>query len=142
MYVSAAAAPAHHHPSYQPLSPAHPSHPLQPPHPPHHPPHGGHPAHVLPPEEHAQLIQPVQPVEHKVIGGDRDEHGCIPSAGYQWCDTLNKCVRPWETPCPTPEKEISMDDVLKWAVLIGIVVLLYYSLRNKGRGGASPQMMY
>jgi hypothetical protein len=21
------------------------------------------------------------------------------SAGYQWCETLNKCVRSWETPC-------------------------------------------
>ena len=31
-----------------------------------------------------------------VVGGDRDEHGCIPSAGYQWCERLGKCVRPWE----------------------------------------------
>jgi len=33
------------------------------------------------------------------LGGDRDSYGCIMSAGYQWCETLNKCVRSWETPC-------------------------------------------
>lgn len=32
--------------------------------------------------------------------GDRDEHGCIPSAGYVWCESLGKCIRPWETECP------------------------------------------
>jgi len=31
-----------------------------------------------------------------VVGGDRDVHGCIPSAGYQWCEKLGECVRPWE----------------------------------------------
>jgi len=29
-------------------------------------------------------------------GADRDEHGCIPSAGYSWCAKEGKCVRPWE----------------------------------------------
>jgi hypothetical protein len=32
----------------------------------------------------------------KLVGGDRDEHGCIGSAGYQWCAKLDRCVRPWE----------------------------------------------
>jgi hypothetical protein len=31
-----------------------------------------------------------------VVGGDRDEHGCIPSAGYQWCANVSACARPWE----------------------------------------------
>jgi hypothetical protein len=30
------------------------------------------------------------------VGGDRDAHGCIPSAGYSWCAHENMCVRPWE----------------------------------------------
>lgn len=30
------------------------------------------------------------------IGGDKDEHGCIPSAGYQWDEEKQICVRPWE----------------------------------------------
>jgi len=29
-------------------------------------------------------------------GADRDEHGCISSAGYSWCAKEGKCVRPWE----------------------------------------------
>ena len=32
----------------------------------------------------------------KPVGADRDEHGCIASAGYQWCAKLEQCVRPWE----------------------------------------------
>mmetsp|Transcript_139012 Transcript_139012/g.337671 ORF Transcript_139012/g.337671 Transcript_139012/m.337671 type:complete len:320 (-) Transcript_139012:252-1211(-) len=31
-----------------------------------------------------------------VVGGDRDEHGCIPSAGYSWCEATSECIRPWE----------------------------------------------
>eukprot|EP00928_Gymnodinium_smaydae_P066474 TRINITY_DN49485_c0_g1_i1.p1 TRINITY_DN49485_c0_g1~~TRINITY_DN49485_c0_g1_i1.p1 ORF type:complete len:429 (+),score=55.02 TRINITY_DN49485_c0_g1_i1:34-1287(+) len=31
-----------------------------------------------------------------LLGGDRDEHGCIPSAGYVWCRSRDACVRPWE----------------------------------------------
>lgn len=33
------------------------------------------------------------------IGGDIDQFGCRPAAGYSWCPTLNRCVRPWEEPC-------------------------------------------
>ena len=37
-------------------------------------------------------------VDHKkpLVGGDRDVHGCIGSAGYQWCAKENQCKRPWE----------------------------------------------
>ncbi|AKC86669.1 hypothetical protein [Pseudoxanthomonas suwonensis] len=31
-----------------------------------------------------------------LVGGDRDEHGCIPSAGYRWCERTGQCERPWE----------------------------------------------
>jgi hypothetical protein len=29
-------------------------------------------------------------------GSDRDEHGCIPSAGYRWSVVRNDCIRIWE----------------------------------------------
>lgn|SRR3990167_788383 len=32
----------------------------------------------------------------KPLGSDRDEHGCIRTAGYIWCEVLRTCVRPWE----------------------------------------------
>lgn len=35
----------------------------------------------------------------KLIGGDRDKHGCIGSAGYSWCDEKQKCIRVWEEEC-------------------------------------------
>ncbi len=35
----------------------------------------------------------------KPIGGERDEHGCLPTAGYTWCEAKQKCLREWEEPC-------------------------------------------
>jgi len=37
--------------------------------------------------------------EKKLLGGDRDEYGCIGSAGYSWCEKKKKCLRPWEEKC-------------------------------------------
>jgi len=33
------------------------------------------------------------------VGGDKDSHGCIGSAGYTWCAQRGKCIRVWEEPC-------------------------------------------
>ncbi|MEK7498549.1 MAG: hypothetical protein AAB611_01665 [Patescibacteria group bacterium] len=33
------------------------------------------------------------------IVGAPDEYGCIPGAGYSWCETKKKCLRPWEEAC-------------------------------------------
>lgn len=35
----------------------------------------------------------------KIIGGERDEHGCLGPAGYQWCPSSGKCQRMWEEYC-------------------------------------------
>jgi len=37
--------------------------------------------------------------KQNLFGGDRDEHGCIGSAGYSWCSVKNKCLRIWEETC-------------------------------------------
>ena len=34
-----------------------------------------------------------------LIGGDKDSHGCLASAGYTWCQIKNKCLRTWEEAC-------------------------------------------
>jgi hypothetical protein len=39
------------------------------------------------------------PKEQQLLGGDKDEHGCIGSAGYAWCETKQKCLREWEEKC-------------------------------------------
>jgi hypothetical protein len=35
----------------------------------------------------------------QLVGNDTDPHGCIPSAGYTWCDAKQKCIWPWEENC-------------------------------------------
>ena len=37
-----------------------------------------------------------EPVEKNKVGSDRDEYGCIASAGYAWCARINSCERPWD----------------------------------------------
>jgi len=44
----------------------------------------------VPDETKASMQQP------SAVGSDRDEHGCIASAGYRWCEAEKECVRPWE----------------------------------------------
>ena len=34
--------------------------------------------------------------EESIVGSDRDEFGCIGTAGYSWCERTNQCERPWE----------------------------------------------
>lgn len=34
--------------------------------------------------------------KNQMVGNDRDEHGCIGSAGYQWSAVLNNCIRIFE----------------------------------------------
>ena len=36
--------------------------------------------------------------------GETDEYGCIPSAGYTWCPSIQECIRVWETPCQEYEQ--------------------------------------
>lgn len=35
----------------------------------------------------------------KLIGGDKDSHGCLTGAGYSWCEEKQKCLRIWEETC-------------------------------------------
>jgi hypothetical protein len=48
----------------------------------------------------------------QIVGGDRDEHGCIGSAGYSWCASSAKCLRPWEEQCPTSTAAASGTTIL------------------------------
>ena len=41
--------------------------------------------------------------EEKIIGGQRDKHGCLGPAGYTWCESKQKCLREWEEPCEQEE---------------------------------------
>lgn len=37
--------------------------------------------------------------EVRLIGGDKDEGGCLAGAGYSWCEAKDKCLRVWEEGC-------------------------------------------
>lgn len=54
-------------------------------------------------------------VNENAVGGDLDEHGCKPLAGYTWCETKQKCLRVWEEPC---EQDYSQEEVMIKAVLV------------------------
>lgn len=41
--------------------------------------------------------------KQQIVGGDKDIHGCISSAGYSWCEAKQKCIRPFEENCTAPE---------------------------------------
>ena len=48
------------------------------------------------------------PPAEEPVGSDKDEHGCIGSAGYTWCEVKQKCVREWEEPCV--EGSLTLDE--------------------------------
>jgi hypothetical protein len=35
----------------------------------------------------------------ELIGGQKDERGCLIPAGYSWCEAKQKCLRTWEENC-------------------------------------------
>jgi len=41
----------------------------------------------------------------QLIGGQKDEHGCLIAAGYSWCQAKQKCLRIWEEPCANVQDE-------------------------------------
>ncbi|KKT90976.1 MAG: hypothetical protein UW92_C0021G0024 [Candidatus Jorgensenbacteria bacterium GW2011_GWA2_45_13] len=44
-----------------------------------------------------------------LVGGDRDAHGCISSAGYSWCEVKQKCFRLWEEQCGPNELDYAFN---------------------------------
>jgi hypothetical protein len=43
-----------------------------------------------------ELKEKIVDIKTETVGSDRDEHGCIPSAGYTWSVLKKKCVRTFE----------------------------------------------
>jgi hypothetical protein len=53
-----------------------------------------------------------------LVGNDKDDYGCIPSAGYSWCESKEKCLRIWEEDCPL---ELQEEDSIKAPVEVVVV---------------------
>ncbi len=58
------------------------------------------------------------PKNNNLVGDDKDEHGCLASAGYSWCPTNNKCQRMWEEYCEDFKEQyrgVVQDDLIRLA---------------------------
>ncbi|MFH0712802.1 MAG: MliC family protein [Candidatus Jorgensenbacteria bacterium] len=43
--------------------------------------------------------KPFTITREELIGGQKDEHGCLIGAGYSWCEARESCIRIWEEYC-------------------------------------------
>lgn len=65
-------------------------------------------------EENIQPVSEIPATSTPIVGGDKDAHGCIGSAGYTWCEIKQKCVRVWEEPCETVSAPVKKDETINW----------------------------
>lgn len=66
--------------------------------------------------------------ESELVGNDKDEHGCIASAGYMWCEAKQECIRPWEQDCSNNTNELDAQ-----AILITNITFSQNYMNNNGR---------
>lgn len=52
-----------------------------------------------------------QEQEKVMVGNDKDEHGCIGSAGYVWSDVLQECIRTFESGLVLAKPDNANDNV-------------------------------
>lgn len=48
-------------------------------------------------------------IQESIVGNDRDEHGCIGSAGYQWSILKNECIRVFESGIRLDPQDAGLD---------------------------------
>ncbi|MEI6411579.1 MAG: hypothetical protein WCR52_19475 [Bacteroidota bacterium] len=51
-------------------------------------------------------------VEHPMVGGDQDAHGCKASAGYTWSVVKNECIRIFESGVRLDPKAPNLDKTM------------------------------
>ncbi len=47
------------------------------------------------PDSDSLVVTETDEERPQIIGGNRDEHGCLGTAGYLWDEESQACVRPW-----------------------------------------------
>jgi hypothetical protein len=70
----------------------------------------------------------------KLMGGDKDSHGCLSGAGYSWCELKKKCLRTWEEPCSEGNDMTANWDTYTSSIF-GFSIKYpkgWYELENKG----------
>merc|ERR1712048_506282 len=51
------------------------------------------------------------------LGSDKDDHGCIGTAGYSWCEDKQKCLRIWEEECQSLMRSPTTTDSIEDATV-------------------------
>ncbi|CAL1158776.1 unnamed protein product [Cladocopium goreaui] len=51
-----------------------------------------------PPDVQQSIAQQIR--EDSALGPNRDQRGCLQSAGFVWCEGIGRCIRPWKETCP------------------------------------------
>jgi Domain of unknown function (DUF4377) len=74
-----------------------------------------------------------QPVLMPLPGSDVDAHGCKASAGFQWNEELNQCVRPWMS------SAVTLEVAPKRRRCTGVVEMQCLMVREWVREGAPGQ---
>lgn len=59
---------------------------------------------------------------NNLLGGDRDGHGCIGSAGYSWCASKQECIRVFEEDCLSAEalRQLFAEKYPKYAETVAV----------------------
>ncbi len=65
-----------------------------------------------------------------MVGNDKDDHGCIGSAGYQWSQTKKTCIRPFEQ--GTKLNAVSSSSTLAAYILVKGDVIEVFAAEIKG----------
>ena len=63
--------------------------------------------------QESEVVDEINASEIPILGGDINEHGCIGSAGYVWCESKQKCLRVWEEGCPDDEIITTFDECIE-----------------------------
>lgn len=59
-----------------------------------------------------------KPDEPCAIGEETDEHDCLISAGYSWCENKQKCLRTWEETCIINLENIESGQIISSPLVI------------------------
>jgi len=65
-------------------------------------------------EENIHAVSEIPTTSTPIVGGDKDAHGCIGSAGYMWCEAKQKCLRAWEEICEVTSTPVKKDETTNW----------------------------
>lgn len=63
------------------------------------------------PVKYVKDVNCLSSTTNPIIGGDKDEHGCLGPAGYSWCAVKNKCLRVWEEKCEVAPISTTTDPI-------------------------------